>query len=85
MSRNPLEGFGLRLRAARDAKGWSQHELANHVGVRPLAISQAERGAATPRPETIVACASALGVELAWLMTGDGTPPHVPDPVSADA
>lgn len=39
-----LDGFGTRLRIARNEKGFTQKQLANKLGVTEQAISKYERG-----------------------------------------
>ena len=54
--------LGGRIRALRGAKGWSQAELAEAVGVTSNYIGVLERGQKLPTLETLVAIAKALGV-----------------------
>jgi transcriptional regulator with XRE-family HTH domain len=60
--------FGMRVRAARVARDWSQAEFAelssmttNHVGV-------IERGESVPSLDTVEACAKAFGVRVGELV-----------------
>lgn len=39
-----METMGDRIRRLREAKGWTQRELADRVGVTEAAVSQWERG-----------------------------------------
>src|SRR2546429_9833069 len=39
-----------RLRDARVERGWSQHELADHLGTTPVNISRWENGSNFPSP-----------------------------------
>jgi len=73
--RTKIEGLGPRMRNARQARGLTQDDLARDVGVRCLAISEAERGEATPHASTVVAVANRLGVSTDWLLTGKGDGP----------
>ncbi|HYN95598.1 MAG TPA: helix-turn-helix domain-containing protein, partial [Pilimelia sp.] len=63
--------FGGRLRALREAAGYTQEELAERAGLTAHGVSALERGARTrPYPHTIRALGDALGVseqELALL------------------
>lgn len=53
--------FGQRLRALREAGGWSQEELAQRAGVSTDAVSSLERGTRShPYPATVRALAEAL-------------------------
>ena len=65
-------GIGVRLRAARELRGWTREALAYHAGVSWAAIAQIESGRRTDvRLNTLAALASALGVSVDHLM-GDG-------------
>jgi transcriptional regulator with XRE-family HTH domain len=58
-----------RLSAARSRLGWSREALAYHSGVSWSAIAQLESGRRTsPRPETLVSLAGALGVSVGYLV-----------------
>ena len=61
-----------RLRKAREARGWSQARLVNESGVGVATVSRAENGRFEPRQETARRLAEALGVRVAWLLTGEG-------------
>lgn len=81
-----MTSIGDRLRSARSAKGWSQQELAAHVGVSVAVVSRWERGdTKNPKSEHLTKAAEGLGVSLDWLSTGaerssdvdvDPDPPH---------
>jgi transcriptional regulator with XRE-family HTH domain len=63
------------LRVAREVRGWSQDDLAEHSGVSKVAISRLERGLRTPRVETMRKLSRALGVEPHRLFPlGDDAP-----------
>jgi DNA-binding XRE family transcriptional regulator len=55
---------GFELRAARDAAGLSQAELARRLGVSQQAVAQAERATANPTVARLAAWARALGLTL---------------------
>jgi transcriptional regulator with XRE-family HTH domain len=58
-----------RLAAARTRLGWSREALAYHSGISWSAIAQLESGRRTsPRPETLVSLARALGVTVGYLV-----------------
>jgi transcriptional regulator with XRE-family HTH domain len=61
--------FGVRLRAAREARGWTQHELAEAAGCLNVEISRWECGHRTPGLGTICAIANALHVTIDSLVT----------------
>lgn len=54
--------FGAALRANRQARGLTQAELAERVGLAVEAYGRLERGLVLPRARTLVALARALGV-----------------------
>lgn len=60
-----------RLRKAREAKDWSQSDLARAVGVRPQTIQQIEAGD-IKKPRSILEIAKALGVDAEYLASGRG-------------
>lgn len=68
VERHPVT-LAARLREARDAKGWTQTELAERAGVSQQVIGKIERGKAR-QPRYILEIAGALGVSPAWLMYG---------------
>ena len=62
---------GLRIKAAREAKGLSQNALARQIpdqSVSAQYISRWERGQNMPSWPNLRAVASALGVTVAWLL-----------------
>jgi transcriptional regulator with XRE-family HTH domain len=48
------------LKSARGEHGWSQDDLSRRCGLHTTAISKVERGARSPRLETIATLARAL-------------------------
>lgn len=56
-----------RLKAARIAKGVTQAELAQRIGVTTQAISSFEKGTKAPKMETVKRIAEALGISVAEL------------------
>jgi transcriptional regulator with XRE-family HTH domain len=70
--------FGDRVKQAREAKGWSQSDLAGKVDVSRQAIFSIETGEnKSMRPENLFKVADALEVKARWLATGDG--PKTPE------
>jgi transcriptional regulator with XRE-family HTH domain len=57
-----------RVRLERDARGWSQAELAERSGVAKATISKIEREAVSPTAVILVRLASAFGMTLAGLL-----------------
>lgn len=69
------KGFiGLRIRAARDAKGWSQAKLGRSINRTRSLVNQWERGTSTPSVEDLGLVAAALEVPLDHLASGEGGP-----------
>lgn len=59
--------FARNVKAAREAKGWTQKELAARIGVDALAVSRWERDTIDVRPSTenLMALASLLECDAA--------------------
>lgn len=68
-------GIGDRIRDRRSALGLTQLQLAQKIDheTDSMSVSRWERGVVVPRPETIVAIADVLGVDVRWLIKGDET------------
>lgn len=60
--------LGARVRARREARGWSQAHLAEVVDLTPTYLGTLERGEALPTVQTLVALAKALGAQPAELL-----------------
>lgn len=58
------EKFGNRLREIRKAKGYTQEQVAEKIGIEPPNISKLEKGAHFPLPENIEKIAKALDVDI---------------------
>jgi transcriptional regulator with XRE-family HTH domain len=67
--RNGVQSFGPRLRDLRVARGLSQHQLAELVGVSQRKLSDIERGKRPPLllPTQLMAMADALSVNVEQL------------------
>jgi putative transcriptional regulator len=61
------ERLANRLREARDAKGWTQAELAAQVGVSRKTINTVENKVFTPSTLLALKLAAALAVTVEWL------------------
>lgn len=59
--------MGEKIRAARRAKGWSQEDLSDRVGVRASTVSSWERGTARIRVGHCKALARELGLTISQL------------------
>lgn len=62
--------FGARLRASRQAKGWTQERLAEEVGLHFTYVSSMERGERNVSLRNILRVSEALGVDAGSLVSG---------------
>ena len=60
-------GVGQRIRALRDALGWTQVEVAARLRMSPARISEWETGKALPRPRRLRALADLTAAPELWL------------------
>ncbi len=58
------------IRQLRQARGWTQDQLARRLGVEQGAVSKWERGVAVPHPRTRKRLANVFGVELGEIAFG---------------
>ncbi len=64
-----------RLRAARKYKGFTQQQLADAIGVKQQSYQKCEvspEKGGTKMPENLKEIADVCGVNLHWLLTGEG-------------
>jgi transcriptional regulator with XRE-family HTH domain len=52
--------FGIWLKVEREARGWTQVEMAQRIGVSANTVARWERGEVTPNPLTQTGIRSAL-------------------------
>ena len=64
----------MNLKRIRLAKGLTQEQLAEKIGVDTSTVNRAEKMASTARLETYRFCAEALGVTLADIFADELTP-----------
>lgn len=64
-----VKRFGENVRAARQARGWTQEELAHRTGLASVQISRIERGRREVRITTLVRLRDALGVSADELLS----------------
>ena len=62
--------IGSRIRAARQAKDWTQTELGDKAKLSVSYVSMLERGDRTPHLDTLVAVSTVLKMPLAKLFAG---------------
>jgi putative molybdopterin biosynthesis protein len=77
MTRGGPAGSGARLRLARQARGFSQQQLAHMAGVSRQAVSAVEAGHSDPSLRVALALARALGVTAEELFGPGNTPAPV--------
>jgi len=65
------KAFGLRLKALRKQKGWTQKELANQIDIRFAQLNKYECGMHIPPIEKLVQLGDVLGVTLDYLIMGN--------------
>jgi transcriptional regulator with XRE-family HTH domain len=65
-----LSSFGERLRALRQARGWSLDRLAAESGVSRAMISKVERGESSPTAVVLGKLSAALQVTMSELLAG---------------
>ncbi|NLT69616.1 MAG: helix-turn-helix transcriptional regulator [Verrucomicrobiaceae bacterium] len=58
------QDLGILIREERKKRGWTQAELADRVGVRPLWISEFERGKTMARIGLVFQTIKALGLSI---------------------
>lgn len=56
--------LGLRIRRLREARGQTQHGLAESAGVSPKHLGELERGRGNPSLKSLHSLAEALGLSL---------------------
>lgn len=69
--------LGKRIKASRKAKGWTQSELAQRLGVKDKTIADWESEKSEPRASRLANLAGVLGVPLLWLIAGGEQPPEI--------
>lgn len=71
--------MGEKILNMRKARGWSQEELAERIGVTRQAVSRWEAGAAKPDADKIIAVCDLFGVSADYLLRdqypGEGAAP----------
>jgi len=69
--------LGKRITSSRKAKGWTQSELAQRLGVKEATIIDWESEESEPRASRLANMAGVLGVPLLWLIAGGEHPPEI--------
>src|SRR5271169_4714729 len=79
MSKNPLaavesRALAARLRDAREARGWTQQELADRLGMARTTIVAIEKAARRLKPQELVQLAALLGRSVSELLQRSSAP-----------
>lgn len=72
--------IGQRIRQAREARHWSQSQLALAFHASPAQVSKMEAGKLEWSHAYVIPLASALGISPEWLLTGAGDSAPTVDP-----
>ena len=67
--------MGEKILAMRKARGWSQEELAERIGVTRQAVSRWESGAAKPDADKIITVCDLFGVSADYLLRDGASAP----------
>lgn len=70
-----MDTFGSRIRFARNAAKLTQQQVADHLRINRVNISQWESGISNPEAQRIPELATLLNVSEAWLFRGEGQAP----------
>lgn len=70
-----MDTFGSRLRYARNAKGLTQQELADALGINRVNVSTWESNATKPETSRIPELVELLGIDEGWLFSAKGDAP----------
>ncbi|CAN7177989.1 helix-turn-helix domain-containing protein [Caballeronia sp. LjRoot31] len=70
-----VKKLGLALRQLRQAKGWSQEELAERAGLHRNFVGMVERGSTQVAIDSLFSLADALGVSASELLRQIEPPP----------
>ena len=79
-AKSPRTPFGSRLHAAREARGLSQAQVAEQLGITQTAYACWERRTMALRPDQIEQVAQLLGVSVESLFNGNGGSTHKAGP-----
>lgn len=79
--RPELAPVGPRLRAARQARGWTLEQLATRSGMSPSTLSRLEAGKRQASLELLVPLTRQLGIRVDDLLAAESADPRVRRPV----
>jgi transcriptional regulator with XRE-family HTH domain len=81
MGDSRARAVGAKIKAAREAKGWTQEKLASVTGYRPGTIQKLEQGTNFSKL-CVECCAEALEVPVSDILPPPD--PGIPDPSAED-
>src|SRR5690606_25221720 len=67
-----MRSISSRVREARNRKGLTQQQVADGIGLSKQFVSHLEKGRCSLSVATALRLCRALGVDVRWLLTGDG-------------
>jgi XRE family transcriptional regulator, regulator of sulfur utilization len=65
-----LRQLAARIKALRDANGWSQEQLAERAAMQRSYVADLELGRRNPSVRTLVRLANAFGIQVSELFEG---------------
>lgn len=68
----------LRIQEAREARGWTQEQLANAIGTTQQTIQRWETGAVDPQVSKILQISEALGITTSFILGMQDPIPEFP-------
>ncbi len=71
---HPVSYDGKRIRMARDVAGFTQEQLAERVGCKPVQVSRWETNAQQPKIDRLEAIAAALGRPVSFFFSEPDPP-----------
>lgn len=71
-----LEKIGGFISSCRKKKGFTQAQLAEHLGITDRAVSKWETGKSLPDPSIMLELCSLLGIDVNELLTGETMEPE---------
>tara|TARA_R100001086_G_scaffold243404_1_gene172168 strand:+ start:73 stop:432 length:360 start_codon:yes stop_codon:yes gene_type:complete len=74
-----MSELGKCIRAAREAAGWTQKQLADAIGTNRVNVTNYERGATFPKIDVAILIAHHLGKSLAELYPPAAMKPSLPE------
>ena len=63
-----MQDFAKRLKALREARGWTRYRLGKQSGLTPEGVSKLEEPGSDPKLSTLHKLAAAFGIDVAELL-----------------